>query len=174
MKNKNKNTYKILLDSSIFSNNYLRLIKLKDFNSISIYNSDRFSKLLADKIIFINASTGRISAKFTPHLANELLENRLDNWRVDEWESCKAEDFLFTVDKRAEYKVDFDTGIVSRKLSTNERVCKHCHCIVDKTEIIGAFCENCLTNNNGLAYRYSYHSYRGNYTIYEKKVNDKR
>ncbi len=167
----NKNTYSILLDSTIISKNKLKLIRLKNYNNIRVYNSDKFSKIIADKIVFINASTGRINAKFNPHLAKELLDKNCDNWRIDEWQDCNSQEYYFTIDKRAEYKVNFDTGVVSRKLSTNERVCKHCHNIVDKTEIVGAFCENCLTSNDGLAYRYGYHCYRENYTIYEKKIN---
>ncbi|MGN1201319.1 MAG: hypothetical protein ACI4R8_03595 [Candidatus Caccovivens sp.] len=174
MKEEKKNTYKILLDNSITSDHCLTLIKLPSYEEIRRYNSEKFSKILADKIVFISATTSRVDAKFNPHIAKELIENNCNNWRVDRWQYLAQKTLCYDVDKRAEYKVDFDTGTVTRTLSKNERKCKHCGKIVDKNDIIGAFCENCLTREGGLAYRYGYHNFRGNYTIHEKKINQKK
>ena len=59
MEKTNKNTYKILLDYSTMSNLDLRLIRLNEYAVIRRYNSEKFSRILADKIVFINANNGR-------------------------------------------------------------------------------------------------------------------
>lgn len=174
MKKESKNTYKILLDSSTVSHLDLRLVKLGNFEVLRRHNSEKFSNILADKIVFLSANNGRVDAKYNPHIAKDLIEQNCNNWRIDFWQSCRENEFRVRVDKRAEYKVDFDTGEFSRSLNANEKICKHCGAIVNKNEIIGAFCECCITEKDGLAYRYSYHSYRGSYTIHEKKVNQKK
>lgn len=173
MEQKN-NIYKILLDSSIISNNNLKLIQLKDYDTIRRFNSEKFSKIINNKIVFVNTSSGRISSKFNPHIAEELKNNNCDNWRIDEWGYCELTRFSLPVNIRADYKVNFSNGQVIRSLSKNERYCKHCNQIVEKSEIIGAYCENCLTSPNGLAYRFGYHCYHDDYTIYEKKLNQNK
>ncbi len=48
MKKENNKTYNILLDTETAGN--LRLIKLADYNTLRQYNSEKFSRILADKI----------------------------------------------------------------------------------------------------------------------------
>lgn len=175
MKKEKKNIYKIVLDVDASIRNNLSLVKLKGYETLSLYNSSKFARIIANKIVFINRATCRILNKFNPHIAKDLEDANCIDWRVDELGICREIDnFAVRIDKRAEYKVNFDTGEITRELGKNEAVCKHCHSVVDQSEIVGAFCENCLTETNGLAYRFSYHSFGGPYTIYEKKVNQQK
>ena len=164
---KNKNMYKMILDESIISNNSLIFVKLKDYNDLRQYNSEKFSKILANKCVFVNENNCRVEARFNPHISKLLVEQRCDNYRIDGFSNCVLKYNSICIDKRREYKIDFDMGIISRSLSKNERICRCCNSIVDKSQIVGAYCEKCLTEPGSLAYRFSYHGYNEPYTIYE-------
>jgi len=106
MKEEKKNTYKVLLDNSITSDHCLTLIKLPSYEEIHRYNSEKFSKILADKIVFISASTSRVDAKFNPHIAKELIENNCNNWRVDRWQYLEQKTFSYD-EIRSYYEKNF-------------------------------------------------------------------
>lgn len=168
MKTEKTKTYKILLDRDNVS---LRLIKLNDYETLRQYNSENFSRVLADKTVFIDSNSNRVDSKYNPHIADKLIQFHCNNWKIDGLRACQVSSYPFRVDKRTDYIVDFENGKVTRKMSRNEKQCKYCGAIVDKSEIVGAFCEKCLVENDGLAYRYSYHSFAGDYEIQDKNVN---
>ena len=112
MKKENNKTYNILLDTETAGN--LRLIKLADYNTLRQYNSEKFSRILADKIVFINNSTSRINARYNPHIESELNSCNCNNWKIDGLSCCREKQYSFRVDKRADYIVDFENGTVKR------------------------------------------------------------
>ena len=174
MKTKNEKTYKILLDLESKLSLDLRLVKLKNLDTLMLFNSEKFSKIIADKIVFVNGNNGRVDGKYNPHIATELMDSHCNNWRIDNLNSCIEKVFTYCVDKRTDYIVNFETGNVKRKLNRDERICRHCKAVVSKSEIVGAYCEKCLTCSDGIAYRFPYHGYRGKYEIRETKVNQSR
>ena len=169
---KTKKTFKIYMDNEMIGN--LMFVKMKDYDTINTRNSDKFARILADKIVFVTKDSLRVNSQVNPHIASELIEQHCDNYRIDDFYNCISRSLPFNADKEAEYIVNFEQGTAKRKLNANERECKHCHRIVSKNRIIGAFCETCLTREDGFAFRYNYHSFGGKYTIYEKNLNQNK
>ena len=174
MINEKKNKFKILIDPEAMAGTSLKFIKLKGYNTLIEHNSERFSTILANKIILVNKDTHRVDAQYNPHIESELLKNNCNNWRIDDLDDCTETRYPISINKRAEYFVDFDNGEFARKLCKNERICKHCGSIVDKSKIVGAYCERCILAKDGLGYRYSYHTFCGPYTIKEKHIDQSK
>lgn len=143
------------------------LIKLLDSEKLARHNTQRFCDIIANNWVLINERTRRIENDKNPHLAEKLAEQNCNNWKVDCLEYCLDQQHSFTTDKTTTYIFDTENGTITRKLDAGECYCKNCGRIIAKTTVVGAYCKKCLTDRDGLAFRYSYHSFRGDYKIYE-------
>lgn len=135
-------------------------------------NSERFASAIENTILLIDGSK-RVYATFNKHIESKLQEQRVDGWRVDGVPSEGLETRVITgvsYWNNREYEINIDEATARPMLNNNEQVCKTCGRIVNKTEIVGAYCTECLFGGNEsqcLAYRFGYHSFGGEYKIYE-------
>lgn len=163
MENKN---VKIILENNAH-NNY-RLLKLEDSETLQRNaNTKRFCDIIAKNWVLLNKATRRIENDKNPHLAEKLAEANCNNWKVDGLSYCVDSENYFNADKTTTYLFDIENGTITRKLESGECYCKNCKRIIPKTAVVGAYCKECLTEGEGLAYRFSYHSFYGEYKIYE-------
>ena len=163
MENKN---VKIILENNAH-NNY-RLLKLEDSETLQRNaNTKRFCDIIAKNWVLLNKATRRIENDKNPHLAEKLAEANCNNWKVDGLSYCVDSENYFNADKTTTYLFDIENGTITRKLESGECYCKNCKRIIPKTAVVGAYCKECLTEGEGLVYRFSYHSFYGEYKIYE-------
>lgn len=163
----NKKIFKLILARET-QDNY-KLVKMLSTNTIKNNgNTERFCEIIADKWLIINRNTKRIENDLNPHLAEKLAAANCNNWRVDNLTYCISEEKYFSTDTTATYQFDTENGTITRKLNNGEQYCKNCSTPQPKSKIFGYYCKNCLTARNGLAYRFGYHSFGGEYKVYEK------
>jgi hypothetical protein len=153
------------------ANNYY-LCKMKSAAEImAAGNSERFSGIIADKWVLVdNYNSNRVKNAMNPHIESELNAAAIRNYRIDNLRTAAAEIKTILVKNLyyAIYSVDFESGEASVFIPAGSVICKTCGAIIKKAERVGMLCEKCLTDENGLAYRFSYHGYYGGYECSER------
>ena len=137
-------------------------------------NTDRFVDIVVNKWVIINRDTNRVENDLNPHIEQELDNAQIRNWRLDGWYNLYI-DYIIVSDSSdyGTFKVDFDTGKFERIFKKGEAKCPNCGRYIKKKYIYGHFCRGCLTRNDGLAYRFNYHSYYEGYKIPKNYSPDK-
>jgi hypothetical protein len=168
--NKIKNKVIISFTNDLCSMDY-QIIKLANKEKVCENNTERFADIIADKYVLMHKDSRRIINGVNPHIEDELVEENCSNWRVDG--DC------YEVVKRIfsgldSIILDLDTGKFYDYIPKDYTKCKGCGKLVKKTQIMGDRCENCITQEGNLAYRYSYHSFRDKYKLLDKGNVDTR
>lgn len=164
--NTNTNKFKVILEANAGEN--YTLYKLHDSERIQNNgNTKRFCDIIGKNWVILRNSTKRVENDKNPHLAEKLAEQNCNNWKIDGLTYCYEDKKQFTTDKTTTYIFDTENGTITRKLEAGECICKTCGRIIPKTAVVGLYCEKCLTDSEGLAYRFGYHSFYGEYKIYE-------
>lgn len=136
-------------------------------------NSERYSNAIANNWAIIGDNTYRIYSKYNNHLKATLEAAGVDGWRVDGIGRDGVEYKKITGVRNwqaREYIVNIEDATAAPVLASFERVCKTCGRIVNKTELVGAYCLECLFTGNedeALAKRFGYHCFYGDYKVYE-------
>lgn len=153
------------------SNDYYIVKIIDDRETLrNIGNTDKFIDCIIGQVVVVNSTAWRVKSENNPHIAKALKDAGVDNWRIDGGTEAFAnyKNIKRTEDTR-EYLIDIDAFTCQYLLARNERVCKSCGKVVKKNEIHGKFCKYCLLN--GLAKRFSYHSYYDGYRVLDKKID---
>ena len=159
---------KIFIDTGIT----LKFLKMKSAEKIeSAGNSERFARVLGGQIILLCLDNNRVYARYNPHIAQQLRAERVEGYRIDSVNICYEALGDSITGQNSDITADFDK--MKASAPRGFVVCGNCGRTIRKTQRVGAFCENCLTNDNGLATYYGYHNYYGGYTPkkhYERKT----
>ena len=150
-----------------YRTNRLRLYKIvADVQRLLDHgNSPKFSRIIAGKWVVVDTYNNRVMNAHNPHILEHLENERIRNYRIDNlsylYEQCvNYEHWTDPVT----LTVDFKNGKFLPKTYSGKNICKLCGTHLTKENRVGRFCHDCLTKTNGLAYRYSYHEFGGNYT----------
>lgn len=151
---------------------FIVLVKLKSTEELMANgNSEKFSSIIGGKWVLVDTySSNRVRNDMNPHIKGELNDKSIRNYRIDNFSRCYEGEFtrLLQYGRRyGNYYVDFVNGKSEVVLTKNETICPNCHNIVEKSAVKGHFCLKCLTDEEGLAYRFDYHGYHDGYATKE-------
>ena len=158
--------------------NQFRLIKVTDdVDRIKSFgNSLGLSKAVAGKWIVVSSYSDKVLVKTNPHIAHTLSHFRCSNMRLSGWTSLGEEIEKITTESGVNVRlvtINFKTGAVSFDTIRDKTKCCRCGCDLTEQNKVGRYCRSCLTEREGLAYRFGYHSYNGGYPT-PKKVDTKK
>lgn len=153
-----------------YSSEY-KIIKVKSLEELCKHNTERFAKVIADKIVVQNKYNLRIFGDLNSHIQDVLIEVNCNNWRLDGGDDCYEAIKTLPSGLRS-IVVDLDTGNYYDYIPDGFEKCKHCGRLVKKAYIMGERCDYCITKDNGLGERYGYHDYYDGYKLLDKTKVD--
>ena len=131
-------------------------------------NSIKFAKIIADKMVVIDASTNRIMTDCNKHIQNELGANGCSGWRIDNIDNIITNkiDMPFEDYDKMYIKIKIDYVNKSYEiveLDPND-YCSNCGANLNYYAREGKYCSRCLDN---YTQRYGYHDFAEPYKVYE-------
>lgn len=163
-----KNKVIINFGDEYYSGEY-KVVKVSPLDKVVEQNTPRFAEVIADKIVILNKYNLRIYGVLNPHIEDKLIEVNCNNWRLDG--GC-YEEIKTLPSYMKSMVIDLDTGNYYDYIPEGFVRCKHCGSLVKKALLMGDWCEKCITQSDGLGYRFGYHSFYGEYKLLDTSPVD--